>query len=125
MTVSAPFEYEKYQECARLVRDCAEIFSGPDLSEHGMGVYLNAIHCSDADKVIEALKSWLYNDDSFPAPASIRLRIRHIAEDKKRREEADAWEKAREREAEAKKRYEEFIARETVTELTAAETGRD
>jgi len=66
---------------------------------------------------------------SFPAPASIRLRIHHISENKKRREEMDAWEKAREREAEDKKRYDEFIARETAepgeTELTAAETGRD
>jgi len=122
MTVSAPFEYEKYQECARLVRDCAEIFSGPNLSEHGMAVYLNAIHCTDADKVIEALKYWLYNDDSFPAPVDIRHRIV-----RKIRAEEEALDMKR-READ-KQRYEEFIAQATAepaeTTLTAAETGRD
>jgi len=126
MFESAPFDDEKNQECARLVRVCAEIFNGPNLSEQGMAVYLKAICCTDADKVIEALKRWLPNEQRFPFPADIRLSIRHIAEDKKRREEMDAWEKAREREAEAKKRYEEFIAREPAeTELTAAETGQD
>jgi len=50
MFESAPFDDEKTEECARLVRVCAEIFSGPNLSEHGMAVYLNAIRCSDADK---------------------------------------------------------------------------
>jgi len=91
-----------------------------------MAVYLKAICCADADKVIEALKRWLPNETRFPFPADIHLSIRHIAEDKKRREEAVAREKEREREAEAKKHYEAFIARQTAdTALTAEEAGMD
>jgi len=77
---STPFDRGKIRECVRLLRDCAHLYNAPHLSDHDIAAYFNAVNCTDADKVYQALWGWYGREIRFPLPEDIRSRIRKLDE---------------------------------------------
>jgi len=94
---STPLDNGKHRECVHLLRWIADLCDAPHLSDPDIAAYFNAVNCTDADKVYQALDGWLGRGPVFPSPEDIRSRIRKLDEGETRPENKDEISLARPR----------------------------
>jgi len=70
----------EYVESCCLLQSISLFLGWQKLEENEVAVYLNAIGSTDGKAVVAALRHWLANERSFPAPVDIRQIIEQAKE---------------------------------------------